>query len=217
LPIDQVNGRPMGKVLVRAAASADEQISDLKKEILSYAGVDQILYQASGEEWRLDLDREWLVSSMVTSFRHAPPGNSLPVTTSRLGQTMSEALDRIAGHLTYDVPHAQRLLPEGLEVHADRLCVPRQVAKIMERDLGYVCESLDEIAAMIYEEETPFVGHWRQEGVTPRMLLELARRWSCNCLVLIGSRQLQRYRWDAPEALLVASWWGDRRPRVLLQ
>ena len=58
LPIDHVNGRPMGKVLVRAAASVGEQIAYLKKDILSYAGADQILYEASGEEWRLDLERE---------------------------------------------------------------------------------------------------------------------------------------------------------------
>ena len=52
---------------------------------------------------------------------------------------MSDAMDRIAGHLAYDVPHASHLLPEALQVRADRLCAPRQVAKIMERDLGYVC------------------------------------------------------------------------------
>ena len=79
-----------------------------------------------------------------------------------LQQSMSDAMDRIAGHQAYDVPHASHLLPEALQAHADRLCVPRQVAKIMERDLGYVCESLDEVAATIYDEETPFVGHWRQ-------------------------------------------------------
>ena len=59
------------------------------------------------------------------------------------------------------------------------LCVPRQVAKILQRDMGYVCEALDDVSAAVYDgEESPFLGHWRQEGVTPRMLLELAQRWT---------------------------------------
>ena len=169
---------------MRAAASQGEQLAELKKEMKA----EGLLYEASGEEWRLDPEGAWQISTMVTERNIE---TFLPVTTSMLQQSMSDAMDRIAGHLAYDVPHASHLLPEALQVHADRLCVPRQVAKIMERDLGYVCESLDEIAATIYDEETPFVGHWREEGVTPRMLLELARRWSFNCLVLIGSRQLQ--------------------------
>ena len=131
----------MGQVLVGAAASQDEQLAELKAEVLG--GAEGILYEASGEEWRLDLEGPWQVSTMITQLDGA-----LPVTTSRLQQSMANALDRIAGVLTYDVPHAQHLLPEALQVHADRLCVPRQVATVLKRDLGYVCDALDEIAAL---------------------------------------------------------------------
>ena len=78
LPIDQVNGRPMGQVLVRAAASQDEQLAQLKAEVMDSA-TDGILYEASGEEWRLDPEGPWQVSTMVTRL-----GGALPVTTSRL-------------------------------------------------------------------------------------------------------------------------------------
>ena len=109
--------------MVRAAASDGERLAALKAEILG--GANNILYEASGEEWRLDPDGLWQVSTMITQLDGA-----LPVTTSRLQQSMANALDRIAGALQYDVPHAQHLLPEALQVHADRLCVPRQVAAI---------------------------------------------------------------------------------------
>ena len=171
-----------------------------------------MLYEASGEQWTLTDARPWRVSTSVTEVLHPTdpndpnPGASLPITTSTLGQSMTQALDRIAGHLTYDIPHAQYLLPEALQVHADRLCVPRQVAVILSRDLESVCDAFDEVVAAIYPEETPFIGGWRQEGCTPRMLLELARMWSCNCLILSGSKSLQKYRCENPEALLVASW-----------
>ena len=98
------------------------------------AAADGVLYEASGEEWRLDTEGLWSISTMLTQVLHSIPGTSLPVTTSRLGQSMSAAMGRIARHLTYDVPHAQHLLPEALQVHADRLCVPRQVAAILSRD-----------------------------------------------------------------------------------
>ena len=131
---------------MRAAASQDEQLAELKAEIMDSAE-DGLLYEASGEEWRLDPEGSWQISKMITRL----DATSLPVTTSMLQQSMSDAMDRIAGHLSYDVPHAIHLLPEALQTHADRLCVTRQVAKIMERDLGYVCEALDEIAATLYD------------------------------------------------------------------
>ena len=98
-----------------------------------------MLYEASGEQWTLTplTDRPWRVSTSVTEVRHpshAILGTPLPVTTSTLGQSMAQAMDRIAGHLTYDIPHAQRIIPEAQQVHADRLCVPRQVAAILSRD-----------------------------------------------------------------------------------
>ena len=104
-------------------------VAELKAEVMESV-TNGILYEASGEEWRLDTEGPWRVSTMVTELQGA-----LPVTTSRLQQSMSNALDRIAGHLTYDAPHAQHLIPEALQLHDDRLCVPRQVAAILSRDL----------------------------------------------------------------------------------
>ena len=92
LPIDQVSGRPMGQVLVRAAASQDEQLAELKAEVMGGTADDGILYEASSEEWRLDPEGPWQVPTMVTQL-----DGVLPVTTSRLQQSMSNALDRIAG------------------------------------------------------------------------------------------------------------------------
>ena len=59
LPIDQVAGRPMGQVLVRAAASHDEQLAELKAQVRDSAADDGILYEASCEEWRIDPDGTW--------------------------------------------------------------------------------------------------------------------------------------------------------------
>ena len=123
--MDQINGRLAGQVLVSISASREEQLAQLKGEVMANIAADGLLYEASGEEWRIDTEGPWSISTMVTAREGA-----LLVATSRLGQSMSAAMDRIAGHLTYDMPHAQHLLPEAMQVHADRLCVPRQVATI---------------------------------------------------------------------------------------
>ena len=96
--------------------------------------------------WTIDPEGSLAISAMVTEMAGA-----LPFTTSRLQQSVGDALDRIGGHLQHDAPHAQHLLPEALQVHADRLCVPHQVAAILSRDLEDVCDMFDDIMTSLYD------------------------------------------------------------------
>ena len=95
----------------------------------------------------------------------------------------------------------------------DRLCLPRQLAKMDQLDLGWILDELDECQRQCYQdrERSPFEDGqtWRAVGATPRMLLELARRWQYQCLVLHGTRALERYAPADPKGFWVATWWGS--------
>ena len=79
-------------------------------------------------------------------------------------------------------------------------------------DLDSILDELDECQKLCYTdlERSPFEAgqSWRDVCATPRMLLQLARRWQYQCLVLHGTHALDRFSPAEPKGLWVATWWG---------
>ena len=57
LPVEQIAGRPVGRLFARAAGTQQEQINEVKRTVLDgIANQDNVLYEASGERWVYDED-----------------------------------------------------------------------------------------------------------------------------------------------------------------
>lgn len=72
-----------------------------------------------------------------------------------------------ASHL----PFVEDICPEAFEEHADRLCCPIQMARILKEDFEEVCLKLDDCSTDVHGSQD-----WRQRGVSVARLEDYASR-----------------------------------------
>ena len=75
----------------------------------------------------------------------------------------------------------KQLLPQAFENHNDRLCVPRQIAHILKRDMGDVIRDLQAFTPKDVE-----------EGVNGRVVFEFAKSLGLGAVCVHGDRVIER-------------------------
>ena len=84
------------------------------------------------------------------------------------------------------VPQPFDLLPEALIFAEDALCVPRQLAALLNLCEGKVADEFDSIA-----------GDWRDVGITANQVLAYAQIHGLRCIVFFQSKRIAEYKPDA--------------------
>lgn len=68
--------------------------------------------------------------------------------------------------------------PEAFVESDDRLCVPRQIAAILQEDMGEICHALTEACQAVYGRD-----NW-ENGATARMIMEFCKKRGFGCVVV---------------------------------
>ena len=134
LPVESIAGRPIGRLFARAGGTQAEQIAEIKRTVLdALANQDNVLYEASGESWIYDDESPWRASTLETYM-----GARRPMSTAVLHERLADALDTVGGvhPQVLDLPHVFDICDEAFADADDRLCLPRQLAKMEQLDLG---------------------------------------------------------------------------------
>ncbi len=71
------------------------------------------------------------------------------------------------------------LCEEAFEEHDDMLCCPRQMAAVLHRDFGEICNDLTTIERLLYQTDS-----WTEKGCTARMVLEFCRMYQLGAAVV---------------------------------
>jgi transcriptional antiterminator Rof (Rho-off) len=156
LPVSRL-GLPL--ILEDASLSQAEAAARVRRRVLEYLRAhanqgETVLMELSDETWALDPDGEWQTSRLVSTVDRA--GN---VDSQALLRQPMAGLRSAAAHL----PHPELLCHSAFEVHADKLCVPRQLAELLgpKRTLHDVCDTFD--AALGSSESCFCLARWRVE------------------------------------------------------
>ncbi len=136
----------------------------------------EILYEHSEEVWTLDPEGPWAIHEETTGFDEELNLVSTTVLDRRTG-----ALPTFSQFLFQDA-----LCPEAFEEVDDKLCCPRQIAAVLKLDFGTVCNDLATVERLLYQTEK-----WEEEGVTPRMVLELCRMTGWGCAIVHHEQVLE--------------------------
>ena len=148
---------PYGNVQIEAIMEArrfneQQRISRVKQYVLQQLSQRTVngrplIAEVSGEQWLYDRNGQWEISELRTE-----PGGDGPTTSALLRRPMGQL--RSAGAF---VTHAEAVLDEAWDMVDDRLCVVRQLSKL----LGWTQEDLrDEFDRLLDRE-------WDQEGLCP--------------------------------------------------
>ena len=76
------------------------------------------------------------------------------------------------------------------------MCLPRQLSRVLDRDLHIVCQQFDELQAKVYPDvsESPYGKEsWRGQGLCMRMLKAYCAEENLPCLLMHGTRRYDRY------------------------
>ena len=75
--------------------------------------------------------------------------------------------------------------PEAYEEHGDNLCAPRQIAAILKRDLGEICDELREAEMRLSGTDTV------DQGVTSRVILEFCKQHGLGAAIVHNERVIE--------------------------
>ena len=130
---------------------------------------EESLMHHSQEEYYYDDSGAWAVSEETVA------------TDPDSGQAESHVvLDRRLGTLGSAIFLFQdSICKEAFEHHDDMACVPRQIASVLKRDFGAVCEDMSILERALYGDEL-----WPDKGCTPNMVLEYARMHDLGAAVI---------------------------------
>ena len=82
---------------------------------------------------------------------------------------------------------------EAFENHDDMACVPRQIAAVLKRDVGEVCEDMSIIERALYGDE-----RWPDKGCTPNMVLAYARMHDLGAAVIHNEQVIETIPGNRP-------------------
>ena len=160
-------------VLRSQVGTRQEREEGVKAEIMARLEIRRpgdIIMTLSGETHYLD-DRPWQITEMAT--RPNPEGGQPTTTVSHRALAAPaparlRQVDRPMGHrgAASHLPFPDDVLPEAFEQHADRLCVPRQLCKLLGCKFEDLCGEFDYFLE----------GYaWRDVGVTSTQLMDFLR------------------------------------------
>jgi hypothetical protein len=75
--------------------------------------------------------------------------------------------------------------PEAYEEHGDNLCVPRQIAAILKRDLDEICDELREAEHRLLGTDTI------DQGVTSRVILQFCKQHGFGAAIVHNERVIE--------------------------
>ena len=181
LPVDALG---VGRILVSQGLTPDQRVTKIKSDVLAQIGGRRtaqgrtVLQEISGQVFSYDPDGDWLISTLETSVDaqgHAHTEAQMHQDLNeRFGLAPGAAPPRIIPFRDLSrgepmrgfssaafLPHPPECyLDEAFQEHDDCLCVPRQLAALLNRPLGTICESFDEILDE----------GWRDQGARPEEL-----------------------------------------------
>ena len=130
----------------------------------------------SQEEYFYDDSGAWAVSEETVA------------TDPDSGQAESHVvLDRRLGTLgSANLLFQDSLCKEAFEHHDDMACVPRQIAAVLKRDFGEVCEDMSIIERALYGDE-----RWPDKGCSPNMVLAYARMHDLGAAVIHNEQVIE--------------------------
>jgi hypothetical protein len=138
---------------------------------------DGVLYEVSEERWVLDTRGGWKVSE-ETVGTHPDTGEA----------EAHVVMDRRVGALPLPPPELlfpEAVCPQAYQDHGDNLCAPRQIAAILKRDLGEICDELREAELRLTGTDTI------EQGVTSRVILEFCRRHGLGAAIIHKERVIE--------------------------
>ena len=143
-------------IMVSSSLSDAEKLREVKRKVMSNLlsngnGTDynsrQTIMEFSGESYQIDTDGDWLTSSLSTQV----DAEGKASTDARMREKLG-CLRRAAAHL----PLHEHIIEEAFEMHDDKLCVPRQLAVLLQKSLEEIADSFDELLG---------TSEWRTEGI----------------------------------------------------
>ena len=153
LPVDQLG---IGMIMIASSLSDSEKLREVKRKVMSsllsngngtdYAG-RQTVMEVSGELYQIDTDGEWLISSLSTQV----DAEGHVSTDARMREKLG-CLRNASAHL----PLHEHIIEEAFVMHDDKLCVPRQMAVLLQKSLEVIADSFDELLGS---------SDWRGEGI----------------------------------------------------
>ena len=140
------------------AARRQSVIEEIKRERNAYQTGDTV-YEVSGEEATLDESRPWSFTKMGTT---PSPGGGPPQTKITTAQVIAAPMNRMqqrVGHRgqASHLPFPDDILAEAWVEVDDRLCVPRQLAVLLNYTAEQICQDFDCQLGGVW---------WRQLGLT---------------------------------------------------
>ncbi len=120
--------------------------------------------------------------------------NDQAVTETRMRRPLLGVLRNACAQL----PFHEQILDEAFVDHADKLCVPRQLAVLLKMSLDDVCNAFDTMCA----------DGWRLRGVSPHEIFEYAKFYGCPCFYWAGGQMVATYepQHKLNRALAFTSW-----------
>ncbi|MCP3866237.1 MAG: hypothetical protein GY695_24480, partial [Aestuariibacter sp.] len=153
---------------------------------------DGVLQEHSDEVWILDPDGSWKIhEEVVATNPDTGEGEAHVVLDRRTGGrpvAMSQLLE------------AEAVCDEAWEQHDDKLCCPRQMAAILRRDMGEICEDLSTAHRALYPDEPE---DWESRGCTPRMILAYCKQHGLGCAVVHNEQVIETLPGPTPLAFAV--------------
>ena len=136
LPVSRLG---LGQILESSALTREQAAARVRSRVLRdlslrTRGGQSVLMEISGETYYYDREGEWLISSLSTVTDAA--GNQ--DTSVALRQPLA-GLRSAAAHL----PHPELICESAFQQFDDNLCVPRQLAELLNRSLHELCDSFD--------------------------------------------------------------------------
>ncbi len=194
LPVNQFG---LGQILSSNQLTSEQREAEVKRRVMATlmdrgAQVSQngrqVLMQISGESYEFEADGGWLVSSLETTI--GPNGE--PVTTANLRQPLTglplmgaRNQEPVSGTRLRDaqafLPFHEHILPEAFEPQDrnDHLCVPRQLAILLDKPLADMVLQFDELT----------LGEaWRYRGLTSDTLKAFCTLWGHKFIFISGNR-----------------------------
>ena len=155
LPTDLLG---IGQILASDSLSQTQKVNRVKSYVLQELGLATqngrtILMEISDETFSYDRDAEWQISSLTTTVN----ADGTSTTEAAMRQPLAGKPLSCAVFL----PYPDMICDSAFEDHNDCLCVPRQMAEVLNAPL----EDMVEYFNQFFESEL-----WQQEGVSPESL-----------------------------------------------
>lgn len=197
LPVDMLG---IGRILQQNSIPEETRIARVKSHVLSQlairsSGGGSILAEVSGETFTYMRDGQWLISALSTVVQDGEA-----VTSAVMRAPLGAGPIGCAAFL----PYPEHICDAAWESHdaKDKLCVPRQVAQVLNINLDEAISYFDDMLEP----------GWEDVGVTPLELKELCKRQGRAFFFLVGFKLLDLYepprKNRALKSIALTSWEG---------